>query len=284
MRNSMGNDIKGRVLFTGSGDLVINDLMEHMPSSFRLEKCPPVELKLIHALERFRPHVIIAVLSEQSNELLQMCYILEENTQYYELPMLVVGSRDACTIFEKNVFQKKVEIFQRPLNRDQFMASLDAHVAHGISDEIDQETAKMAAAKPPVQEEVREEPAAVTDRKSILVVDDDVRMLNAIKLYLQDLYDVTVVPSGKLALKFLAKKHADLVLLDYMMPIEDGPMVLRQIRETSPEPNVPVLFLTGVNDKDMVLRCIELRPKGYLLKPITRDALLDRVVEILLEL
>lgn len=119
-------------------------------------------------------------------------------------------------------------------------------------------------------------------RMSVLVVDDDVRMLNVIKLYLQELYDVIVVPSGKLAIKYLAKKHADLVLLDYMMPEMDGPAVLHLIRDQSNCPNIPVLFLTGVSDKNRVLRGLEFRPDGYLLKPVTRMNLLERVTEILL--
>lgn len=119
-------------------------------------------------------------------------------------------------------------------------------------------------------------------RMSVLVVDDDVRMLNVIKLYLQELYDVVVVPSGKLAIKYLAKKSADLVLLDYMMPELDGPAVLQLIRDQSNCPNIPVLFLTGVSDKNRVLRGLEFRPDGYLLKPVTRMNLLERVTEILL--
>lgn len=121
-------------------------------------------------------------------------------------------------------------------------------------------------------------------RMSVLVVDDDVRMLNVIKLYLQDLYDVTVVPTGKLAIKFLTQKQADMVLLDYLMPEMDGPAVLKQIREATPRPNIPVLFLTGVAEKEMVIRGLELGPQGYLLKPITRMALLEKVTEVLLGL
>lgn len=121
-------------------------------------------------------------------------------------------------------------------------------------------------------------------RQRVLVVDDDVRMLNVIKLYLQDLYDITVVPTGKLAIKFLSQKKADMVLLDYMMPEMDGPAVLKQIREELDCSDIPVLFLTGVADKEMVLKGLEHGPNGYLLKPITRMALLERVTEILLDL
>lgn len=127
-------------------------------------------------------------------------------------------------------------------------------------------------------------PELSQDKTTILVVDDDVRILNVIKLYLQDLFDVVTVPSGKLALKYLSKHKAELVLLDYMMPEEDGPAVLKQIREDSPYPNIPVLFLTGVAEKELVMRGLELHPDGYCLKPITQSALIERITAILLKL
>lgn len=121
-------------------------------------------------------------------------------------------------------------------------------------------------------------------RKHVLVVDDDVRMLNIIKLYLQDLYDVTVVPTGRLAVKFLTQKEADVVLLDYLMPEMDGPDVLQKIRNETPRSTIPVLFLTGVADRNLVLRGLQFYPNGYLLKPVSRMTLLERVTELALGL
>lgn len=128
------------------------------------------------------------------------------------------------------------------------------------------------------------ETAGDTGRQIILVVDDDVQMLNTVKLALQDMYEVVLVPNGKLAIQYLSKKHADLVMLDYLMPGEDGPTVLRQIRASSLQPDVPVLFLTGVAKKDKVMGVLELHPMGYLLKPVTKAKILERVTEILLGL
>lgn len=114
-------------------------------------------------------------------------------------------------------------------------------------------------------------------KKIILVVDDDVNMLNLIKICLEDLYDVVIVPSGKLALKYLSKKSADLILLDYMMPGDDGPEILKKIRENQTQSEIPVIFLTGVDEKNMVMRGLELHPDAYLLKPVTRKALLEKI-------
>jgi len=115
----------------------------------------------------------------------------------------------------------------------------------------------------------------------ILIVDDDKNMLKMLRMFLVDDYNVTIVDSGKLALEAVIKKTPDLILLDYMMPLFDGPHVLEIIRKREESKNVPVLFLTSVTDKDKILECLSLNPQGYLVKPISRTELLERVDEVL---
>lgn len=111
-------------------------------------------------------------------------------------------------------------------------------------------------------------------RKHILVVDDDVRMLRLIKKYLESDYDVATAVNGRVALKFLETRHTDLILLDYEMPLDDGPSVLGKIRQSSEHKDLPVVFLTGVSSKEKIQEVLQLRPQGYLLKPINRQKLL----------
>lgn len=118
-------------------------------------------------------------------------------------------------------------------------------------------------------------------KKHILIVDDDKNMLKMLHLFLRDEYEVTMVDSGKLALEAVIKHTPDLILLDYMMPLFDGPHVLEIIRKREESRNVPVLFLTSVTDKEKILECLSLNPQGYLIKPISRSELLQRVAEVL---
>lgn len=297
--NSVKKTIKGRVLFTGSGTYVIDDLMRRIPATFQLEKCPATDVLLANALKNFHPHIIIACLSNESRQTLRMFSLLEDSPEYINLLLLVIGNKEDCTLFENNIFHKNIRFFVRPLDSDRFLNTLNEYLNCGIEEaqriqdkqQKDDEELKadtlaqteLAIAQQALMEKI-ELLTRAHGRKTILVVDDDVRMLNIIKLYLQDLYEVVVVPSGKLALKYLSKKSADLVLLDYLMPIEDGPAVLQQIRETSPHSNIPVVFLTGVDDKDLVMKGLKFRPNSYLLKPVSRAILLERVTEILLGL
>ena len=118
-------------------------------------------------------------------------------------------------------------------------------------------------------------------KKHILIVDDDKNMLKMLHLFLRDEYEVTMVDSGKLALEAVIKHTPDLILLDYMMPLFDGPHVLEIIRKREESRNVPVLFLTSVTDKEKILECLSLNPQGYLITPISRSELLQRVAEVI---
>ena len=118
-------------------------------------------------------------------------------------------------------------------------------------------------------------------KKHILIVDDDKNMLKMLRLFLCEEYDVTIVDSGKQALEFILKHTPDLILLDYMMPLFDGPHVLEIVRKREESKNVPVLFLTSVTDREKILECLSLNPQGYLVKPISRSELQQRVFEVL---
>ncbi len=117
-------------------------------------------------------------------------------------------------------------------------------------------------------------------RKNILIVDDDKDMLKMLRMFLADDYQVTIVDSGKLALEYIVKHTPDLILLDYMMPLFDGPHVLEIIRKREESKRVPVLFLTSVTERDKIMQCLQFKPQGYLIKPISREELLQRVKEV----
>ena len=119
------------------------------------------------------------------------------------------------------------------------------------------------------------------DRKHILIVDDDVNMLKMLRMFLQEDYKVSIVDSGKLALDFVVKYTPDLILLDYMMPLFDGPHVMEILRKREETRKVPILFLTSVTDRDKIIQCLALNPQGYIIKPVSREDLLTRVAEVL---
>ena len=106
--------------------------------------------------------------------------------------------------------------------------------------------------------------------KHILIVDDDPVYAKTVRGWLKDDYRVDIVTAGMQAITFLSRKKVDLVLLDYEMPITDGPQVLEMFRQEPTLADIPVIFLTGIDSRDAVARAAHLRPDGYLLKSTSK--------------
>ena len=112
----------------------------------------------------------------------------------------------------------------------------------------------------------------------ILIVDDDPAYAKVIREWIRYKYRVDIVTAGMQAITFLLKQPAndnvDLILLDYEMPIVDGPQVLQMLRQESATAHIPVIFLTGNGTKEAVTRVMELKPDGYLLKTTPNEEIL----------
>ncbi len=120
-----------------------------------------------------------------------------------------------------------------------------------------------------------------SDRKHVLIIDDEVSVLKTLRYYLQDIYRVSVVNSGETALDFLLKHKPDLILLDYMMPMYNGAAVLKVIQSREDTKDIPVFFLTGQSDMSTITECLALNPAGYIVKPISKEALLGKLESVL---
>ena len=113
-------------------------------------------------------------------------------------------------------------------------------------------------------------------KKTLLIVDDDNDFLTIMKQWLNRSYSVVGVNSGVEAVVYL-KDHnpPDLILLDYEMPDLDGYDVMQWLHGTPQTSEIPIIFLTGVDDRASVMRVVKQKPDGYLLKSMRKPELLD---------
>ena len=107
-----------------------------------------------------------------------------------------------------------------------------------------------------------------SDRKKILVVDDEPANLNLMRQILKNDYDLAFAKSGADALSHLQKQAPDLVLLDVMMPGMDGYEVCEQIKKDPRSSHVPVIFCTAMSDEADEVRGFKLGAVDYLTKPV----------------
>ncbi len=113
--------------------------------------------------------------------------------------------------------------------------------------------------------------------KSILIVDDDATALRSMKNLLSTRYKILVANSGMNAITILAKNKVDLILLDFEMPIVNGPKVLEMIRSDPNTANIPVMFLTAKGDKRSIMEVLRFKPEKYLLKTMLPKDILDSI-------
>jgi len=119
----------------------------------------------------------------------------------------------------------------------------------------------------------------MSKQASVLVVDDDIRILRMMKriLELED-YQVLAASSGESALKTFDKETPDLVLLDIMMPDMDGYTVCQRIREFS---QIPIIMVTAKGNEKEKVEGLDIGADDYVTKPFSASELAARVRAVL---
>ncbi len=114
--------------------------------------------------------------------------------------------------------------------------------------------------------------------ETILVVDDQEENLRGVGNVLTMMrYEVMLANSAEEAFKQLFKRTPDLILLDVMMPEIDGLAVCRRIKANIQWANIPVIFLSADDDKNIVVQALETGGVDYVTKPFNRAELVSRV-------
>lgn len=115
-------------------------------------------------------------------------------------------------------------------------------------------------------------------RSHILIVDDSMALLEQAEEILGESYQISVAASGKQALRFFSKgKRTDLILLDILMPEMDGYETLKQIRKIEGCQDIPVIFLTSLDDEESELHGLLVGASDYITKPFNPAILAARV-------
>jgi len=115
--------------------------------------------------------------------------------------------------------------------------------------------------------------------KTVLVVDDDVKTVELVKLYLnRDGYRVLAAYDGAGALRLARESHPDLIVLDLMLPGVDGLEVCHSLRSES---DVPIIMLTARTTDEDKLTGLGLGADDYVSKPFSPRELAARVRTVL---
>lgn len=120
----------------------------------------------------------------------------------------------------------------------------------------------------------------MSDRKNILLVEDDTNLAFVVKDNLLDNgYNVHHAADGEQAIAEFKEKQVDLILLDIMLPKLDGFAVAEAIRENNQK--IPIIFLTAKDFKEDKIKGFRLGADDYVTKPFVLEELLLRIEAVI---
>lgn len=117
----------------------------------------------------------------------------------------------------------------------------------------------------------------MSDKNSILIVDDSKENIDGLRSILEADYAISVALSGEMALRLMERAKPDLILLDVVMPGLDGFDVLERMRAIDALAYIPVIFITGASDLFNEAKGLRLGAVDYVSKPYDPDIVCIKV-------
>lgn len=284
--------MKYKVLLAGSHQASIEDLFSRTEEHFTCITSSTRVLDLARHMEMFHPDLFILCLQNEKEEIVKSMVEVKKECDKYNTAFIILGEVKECEDFKQIARYVADLVLEKPITMTHILEEIRRYLEERRLIELevleeDRKRREELGDESPAptgifsKEELAPPPPPVVEveKKHVLVVDDDANMLKLIKHYLEDTYDVATALNGKLAVRFLSKKHTDLILLDYEMPEGSGDEVLAAVRQFDKTKDIPVLFLTGVSDPQKIKKVLAFKPQGYLLKPIDQQKLLEAVKE-----
>ena len=113
--------------------------------------------------------------------------------------------------------------------------------------------------------------------KKIILVDDNTASLTAYKKTLKDLFDVYPVPSAEKMFEMLEHVIPDMILLDVEMPGTNGYEAMRMLKKHDEYKDIPVIFLSAMDDAQSEIEGLNLGAVDYIHKPVISAVLIRRI-------
>lgn len=256
-----------KILLIGKLNSVVNETNRFLSHHFHVQLCSENAAVLEGMLKIVNPDLVIISLIGAYDIDTSIFFLLSD--KYSQIPVLTIGTKEESSSFFKYYEDGQFENLIRPVEHTVILEAALRRL--GMSREDLLRESREA-------EEAKEEQAG---RKRVLVVDDNGTALRTMKAMLEEHYEVALAVSGAQAMTSIGKKRPDLILLDYEMPVCDGKMTLEMIRADEDMKDIPVIFLTAVNDRANIEAVLKLKPAGYFLKPAVKDKMLAEIAKIL---
>lgn len=270
--------MKRKILISGCNLTLLNDFFRnpHDESSFMSTSEFWDDVK--EHINVWKPDAYVCLIENKNSLQLSIIKNMAESLTMSDIPVIIITNDEFMPFFAGGLYDNVSLILCKPISISGIYGQiLDLLRKQDRERRMEEEQAQaLAAAEAEIQAEAEKNRV-----KNILVVDDDKNVLKLLKSVLDGKYNVSTMLSGKMAEKFLEARDCDLILLDYEMPVENGPEVYKKIKQMDKAKDIPVIFLTGVADREKIAEVLMLKPQGYLLKPIETEKLINTIDKLL---
>lgn len=120
----------------------------------------------------------------------------------------------------------------------------------------------------------------MSEKKKIVVADDEPFILSALQDTLSDDYAIYTASNGKEAIKLVEKVMPNLIILDVMMPEMDGLEACKQLKKNKETSSIPVIILTAKGQITDIEKGFKSGADAYVVKPFSPARLIEKVEEI----
>jgi len=244
-----------KVFFIGKFNAFYEEKKQFLSGYFNVQVCVD-NVSMVKGMIRLnQPDIVIVSLMAMEA---QNAVILKELKEHYpDISKLCMGTDDDFERFKDDLADGDFRLYSISGDNKKLLEQIYAelHVDYNVNGSMVSSPNK--------------------NKRSILLIDDSPMLLRVMNEILKVDYDVQMATSASKALALLRKRRPDIIFLDYDMPECDGRMTLQMIREIDEAKDVPVIFLTGVNDTARIKAVLALHPAGYMLKPANREMLYE---------
>ncbi|MEO6547188.1 MAG: response regulator, partial [Ferruginibacter sp.] len=130
-------------------------------------------------------------------------------------------------------------------------------------------------------EELEPMTEVISEKKSILIIDDDEAIRQYLVRLFKDSYLILQAENGKTGLEAAQKHLPDLIISDIQMPPLNGIELCKAVKENEQLSHIPVILLTGATSEELKLRGVEGGADDYIVKPFDNTLLIARVANLL---
>lgn len=254
--------MRNNIVLIGEENRINNELYQLLNWRFKVTYYNSIETISFQELQESAPTIIIANIVGNNLDYQELFSFIHQECKDTSV-MTICNSSDSG-LYEKFYESEQFHKLVRPITGRRILEICRAIIA-GKS----------------IHDEETEAPVIRDEKQHILIVDDNAMVLRNIKGILDTKYSVAVATSGLQAFVSIGKKIPDLILLDYEMPTMNGKEVLEKLQSDEEFSEIPVVFLTSADSREIVMELLALKPAGYILKPVESKMLFDRIEEII---